>query len=540
MAKSVKLSKLIADQIPGHVRSNHDTFVTFLEYYYEWLEQKYGPVDTIRNWDFYSSIDTDVDEFVEEFKSEVLSSFPVSTLADKKRLILHARDFLNSKGTAKSFKFLFRVLFNEDVEIHLPKENLFRLSNGNWVKNDNVLVTSSINDPSLFLYKRIRQTRGINEFVTEEASALVIKVERYRKDKIVHNRLFLDDIRGEFDNAHTVYLDGDDTTFEYIYPIVSRISIDARGIGYRKGDRIQIDSSAPLWVVSGTLNAEKVFDTKATTLLAADEITVKVNTVETVDFTFDGRFVDLSNHQEGDAIEVVIPSTAGYIEVAVVDAPGEIEETRIFDFPIGYTSEPNFTILSSTGSGASLSTVIGAMGYIPGYYLGSDGMPSSTNFLQDSNYYQEYSYVIRASRSVDTYANIVKRLLHPAGMKMFGEINILSILSLIIRDLRSYVEIEVPAKNFLIETDMALHSRVSSFDKAKFTYDSLNIHAYEDLVLGNFFNFFHSKWDFSNPTIVEILDQEMVDLLTLYGAEDVWTAAIIAAEGADTYEGIVT
>jgi len=502
VAKSVTLSKLIAQQVPGHVRKNYDTFVKFLEYYYEWLEQKYGPTDVIRNWETYGSVDSDVDEFVNEFKSETLYSLPLSIVGDKRRLLLHAREFLKTKGTERSFKFLFRILFNEDVDLYLPKENIFRLSDGDWVKNDNVIVATSINDPSTFLYKRIKQVRVINEFLTEEASALVIKAERYRRDKIVRNRFFVSDVRGVFKDTHPVFLESDEGTYEYLYPIVTSVDITTAGTGYIKGDTISLDGTAQ-WVVSGTLNIAKIFDTKVTSLLAASDIVVKVNTVTTTSFTFDGRYITLSSYAEGDDVEVLFPSVTGYVEVDGVDSTGGIVQTRIYDFPIGYPTSPTYSITSRTGSGAVLQVNVGTVGYVAGYYIGSKGMPSSTNFLQDSLYYQEYSYVIRASRSVDTYASIVKQLLHPAGMMMFGEISILSLISMIIRDMKSYVDVVVLYGSYVLVTSEALHSRVMTYDKHKTAVD-LDVNTYENFTIQSVLNNYRTKWDYGLPVTVTI------------------------------------
>ncbi|QIG65716.1 baseplate wedge subunit [Ochrobactrum phage vB_OspM_OC] len=65
-----------------------------------------------------------------------------------------------------------------------------------------------------------------------------------------------------------------------------------------------------------------------------------------------------------------------------------------------------------------------------GYYEGTYGFLSSDKYLQDNYYYQEYSYVIKSSKTVDQYQNAVKNLVHPAGLKMFGSIEMESILDI--------------------------------------------------------------------------------------------------------------
>jgi len=79
--------------------------------------------------------------------------------------------------------------------------------------------------------------------------------------------------------------------------------------------------------------------------------------------------------------------------------------------------------LSSIGDGtakANASIVTGSFTY-PGRYLNDDGHLSGYNFLEDRDYYQSYSYVVKARQSIDKYRKALKDLIHPAGMKLFGE-----------------------------------------------------------------------------------------------------------------------
>ena len=41
--------------------------------------------------------------------------------------------------------------------------------------------------------------------------------------------------------------------------------------------------------------------------------------------------------------------------------------------------------------------------------------------MQDSYYYQEYSYEVKSSRSLDKYLKILKDVFHPAGNEVFGK-----------------------------------------------------------------------------------------------------------------------
>ena len=56
-------------------------------------------------------------------------------------------------------------------------------------------------------------------------------------------------------------------------------------------------------------------------------------------------------------------------------------------------------------------------------------MPSSQKKIQDNDYYQDYSYVLKTTDSVNVWRNDVLKLLHPAGYKLFGEVLIENLLN---------------------------------------------------------------------------------------------------------------
>ena len=59
-------------------------------------------------------------------------------------------------------------------------------------------------------------------------------------------------------------------------------------------------------------------------------------------------------------------------------------------------------------------------------YLNNDGFLSDHKYIQDSYYYQDFSYVIKTGSTIELWRDVVKKLLHPSGFAFFGEINIVS------------------------------------------------------------------------------------------------------------------
>ena len=107
---------------------------------------------------------------------------------------------------------------------------------------------------------------------------------------------------------------------------------------------------------------------------------------------------------------------------------GSIREVTILNQGIDYTTA---TIdASAKGDGnANLTAEIGGLFVDSGRFTNDDG---KINFkiLQDSLFYQDFSYVIRSGLSFDRYKEIVKEVVHPAGLEFFGEIVITSTISL--------------------------------------------------------------------------------------------------------------
>lgn len=96
-----------------------------------------------------------------------------------------------------------------------------------------------------------------------------------------------------------------------------------------------------------------------------------------------------------------------------------------------------------------------------GQYTDTKGFLSWNNKLQDNFYYQEYSYVIQSTQFIDTYRAVVNNILHPAGVKLFGEYDIHTAL-----DVTATAEVVVEST---IELQESLGTK---FDAATNTFDN--------------------------------------------------------------------
>ena len=82
------------------------------------------------------------------------------------------------------------------------------------------------------------------------------------------------------------------------------------------------------------------------------------------------------------------------------------------------TTKYKLTFASALSNGDVVRT------YAKGLFTSANGFLSDKKFIQDSYYYQKFSYVLRTGANVADWSNAFTRLVHPAGFKFFGEIAI--------------------------------------------------------------------------------------------------------------------
>lgn len=137
MSVDNKTSILINRQLPEFVREEHPKFITFLEAYYEFLEQKQGTqlndlTTKSKELRYLSDVDESLNEFEENFYATYMSLIPKDVAVDKEFLIKNILPVYLSKGSEKSFRLLFRLLFGSDASVTYPKNNILRASDGKW------------------------------------------------------------------------------------------------------------------------------------------------------------------------------------------------------------------------------------------------------------------------------------------------------------------------------------------------------------------------------------------------------------------------
>ena len=441
-----RISVRVEGQLPDFVKQDHATFVAFLEAYYEYLEQTGKPYEIVGNLRNYFNIDKTVDDFLQYFKTQFGKDIPEAVFANsnKPHVIKRLRDFYRSKGSEKSFQFLFRLLYQEEIEFYYPSVDMLRVSDGRYTKDKILRCIDTSGSSAIFDFtgKTITGgtsgTQGIVELVLKEQVG-VFEVSTIYLSKVVGTFIDNETIT---DGTNTFTLDRMVTGYTITYP----------GNGYSVEDNIPIvgggagASGAQFLVSSLTTGSMTTYaiPTAGTGYVVGDKLTIN----NTGKLEIDGRtcsvLVKTINGSGGITAIEFEHNGFGYKSIPTVSGGGSgtgasvtlsgsgiggIKTLKLVNGGFHYQIVPTLDFSSSgDGTATGVATIGSYENEANTRWVGDDGQLSVANYIQDSRYYQAFSYEIKAGNTIDKWRDYVKRIVHPSGLALFGRTLITGLL----------------------------------------------------------------------------------------------------------------
>jgi hypothetical protein len=296
----------------------------------------------------YKTLETSVDKYVDYLREELYPSIPASYYGDKRLVAQYFKDFYESKSNEQSYRFLFKLLYNEDIEFYYPGTDVLRVSDGNFEKTQIIRTVAtatgidSLGDPYdrdifLFLNKTIRgETSGF--------LANVVDIKKFFIGSREVAEMTLKLVSGTFTAGEDIVDIDDDNLVTTIYGIVSGVTILDGGSGYEEGDIVTISGD-------GAEAQARVSSIKESPISALKVNTVghgyQLNTAATIDNTGTGgsglivRVTELAN-------TYTVTSGANTFNV------GEISKVSIINRGEGYFKKPSITLQDTTISSLGL------------------------------------------------------------------------------------------------------------------------------------------------------------------------------------------
>lgn len=140
---------------------------------------------------------------------------------------------------------------------------------------------------------------------------------------------------------------------------------------------------------------------------------------------------------------------------------GSLVELEITNKSGNFIKGESITIqnLSRNSETSVAKVLINGVSQLEGAYRGTRGFLSWDNKLQDSTYYQKYSYVINSSFALEVYRKYVENILHPIGHKLFGEKRTVTTIGF--SDSTIHTDVTLQRSNEIDLSDLATISDVS-------------------------------------------------------------------------------
>jgi len=623
MATDKKISTLVQSQVPGYLLEEGPNLVAFLKAYYEWMETTGQVTDASKNLQINKDIDTtNLDKFYAYFKKEVLADFPDAILADKRLVAKRIKDLYRSKGSAASYNLLFRILFDQNVSIYKPSENILRASDGRWTQDTLVRLGAPFTG---------NLEEALGEIVTGQksgATGKILRVITVFESGVEVKQLRLVEVTGTFEDLEQVLTSSGlggfvvntigplkDVTFGTASTtggaghqvgdavrFTSATGVDAVGVidstvdevikftlvnggsGYSVGntvttvsggtpkggltgsvtvtavsntetilaftDRIQGLSDTPIeygptyssnsGIISSNLASSNSSTTLGSALGTIAVVTGTISAVDTVDGNYIGAKLPVVSAIDSTITELDIPDGSGGFKGrnAVISAafvPGSISDVTVTNGGRLYNAIDSVTVTNTTRSATDAigDPVVSGVINETGNYKGTKGFLSWDQRLQDNYYYQEFSYVLRSNKALKTYRDVVRDVIHPAGTKLFGQVDIENIIQMPALDAESVVTTNLIGGKFGIPS-IGPNTIVSNNAMVSLSFNIPSIAA--NTVVSNPI-VYSSTSGFVRVSNVNVISHYLTKPVTGYLIEPVLlgTRTVVQGDGADTF-----
>ena len=428
MTDKVNISSIVSSQFPSFIREDYEAFVAFVKAYYEFLQQDYSTdLKTIRD------IDTTLDEYIKHFKSEYAHNIPF-VLANERFVLSNIKDLNLAKGSEASYRLLFRLLFDKEIAIGYPGQQMLRASDGRWEQKVTIFVEKINGNPDVIVDKTVEilTSTGIIKTLVYNYKDLQITIDGKEVYELSIERRYF----GTIEVGNRVLLGG--TFIARILPTISKLMITQTGKNFKVGELYNIGTTGTiLKIVKTDIDGAILFAQIIN--YSMDQRYTEGFTYQLVSKTDEAKHLGISN------FSVVVPGSIEDKDIGLQDSTHgytEFGSLNTYDYnidvdPAGDAFPHNYAgpLLRTFSTSNIISTIdigllafvefqLGSVSKYPGYYTANNGFLDDAMYIQDGRFYQIYSYILQVDEKLEAYKAAVKTMIHPAGTAMFGEYTI--------------------------------------------------------------------------------------------------------------------
>ena len=151
------MSHKVTSIVPEHIQLERPQLMTFLEAYYDFLQEPDQPGSFLKNLPVHRNLDDTATIFLELLQRELATPIPETIIANKRKLYKNITDIYLSKGAEPSYTALFKLIFNDEIELYFPRVDILKpsdakydIASDRWLSDDGKLSVKKFIQDSRF------------------------------------------------------------------------------------------------------------------------------------------------------------------------------------------------------------------------------------------------------------------------------------------------------------------------------------------------------------------------------------------------------
>jgi len=146
---SFNFSSFVNDLVPEHISTEYPELTNFITVYALYLEKINKSGFYLNQLDHQRDIDLIETTLLNELQNEIGTPIPRTFEADPHLFYKHLVEFYRSRGTPESITAFFKLIYDEEVEISFPKDEMMIPSDGKWLnRKEGIIADKSKYAPS--------------------------------------------------------------------------------------------------------------------------------------------------------------------------------------------------------------------------------------------------------------------------------------------------------------------------------------------------------------------------------------------------------
>jgi len=521
----MNLSSLIPFSLPSYCQTDYPLFVEFVETYFKFIEQSGYHQHFLNHYQDNLNIDLADNEFINNYFNEFVATLPQNNKISNQILIKYIEEFHLAVGSEPSYKFLFRILYDANVEINYPRDHIFKSSDNTW-NSDTFLNTSALH------FKLLNIKENSNIKVTGRVSNAVAIVDSL---KLSVN-----------DNQEYIEFELSSYNHDFIINEEVEISVDSQNIieriiggvidfdlsnntinNYTKNDIVVVNGGNNETLFNGYIKSTSKGELDSYNIINGGlnydygDVIYSNNNINQ-GFGYVGEIVNIDNNGSILNVDIVnsgssftnstkakITSINGNNADITLNGAniGLITSIQIVNSGLYFNDLTNVTVTINGIINNEIIPILGCVFKSKERYYNIKGFTSHNARLLDSFYYNHYSYTVKSKVLPNLWKTVIKKNLHPAGTELFMIWEYSDTLDLTLSVIDSnianvYPIITIPSNNINIST---LGTSSTSFNIIKPTINGkagINLSELDNIKFNMYFN-----W-----TIQPFLDYSINDL----------------------------